>query len=182
MGITATPFKGLYVFEPRIFEDERGYFFESYNSQVWAKEGIDHVFVQDNESRSKYGAIRGLHYQVSPFPQAKLVRVTKGKVLDVVVDLRKEEPTYGQSYGIILSQKNKKQFLIPRGFAHGFATLSKTAVFNYKCDNFYSKENEHQINPLDKKLSINWKIKAKDMILSEKDKAGNSFEEHHPFS
>lgn len=146
MGITATDFKGLYVFEPRIFEDERGYFFESYNANVWTAENINHVFVQDNESKSRYGSIRGLHYQISPSAQTKLVRVTKGKVIDVVVDIRKGEPTFGQSFSIILSQKNKKQLLIPRGFAHGFATLSKSAVFNYKCDNYYSREHEHQIN------------------------------------
>lgn len=181
MGIIATDFKGLFVFEPQVFEDKRGYFLESYNAQVWAKEDVHHKFVQDNESKSKYGSIRGLHYQISPFPQTKLVRVTKGKVIDVVVDLRKEEPTFGKSFSIVLSQKNKKQLLIPQGFAHGFATLSKTAVFSYKCDNFYSKENERQINPLDKTLNIDWRIKTKDMIISDKDSHSVSFEEHYEF-
>lgn len=176
MEIIKTEFKGLYVLKPRVFEDERGYFFESYNRNVMTKEGITYEFVQDNESRSKYGTIRGLHYQLPPFVQTKLVRVTKGKVLDVVVDLRKSEPTYGKQFSIVLSNKNKKQFLIPRGFAHGFVTLSKVAVFNYKCDNFYSKESEAGINPLDVSLNIDWRIPKDKAIVSEKDLQYGGFE------
>lgn len=182
MGIIKTEFEGLYVFEPRVFEDKRGYFFESYNANAWKNEGIEHLFVQDNESKSKYGTLRGLHYQIAPAAQCKLVRVTKGKVLDVVVDIRKNQPTYGKQFSIVLSNKNKKQLLIPRGFAHGFATLSKTAVFNYKCDNFYSKENEHGVHPLDPSLNINWKLKPEDMLISDKDKEQPAFGKNHPFS
>jgi len=178
MGIIATEFEGLYIYEPTVFEDKRGYFMESYNSNTWAKENIHHKFVQDNESKSKYGSVRGLHYQIAPFAQTKLVRCTKGKVIDVVVDLRKDQPTFGKSFSIVLSQKNKKQFLIPRGFAHGFATLSKSAIFNYKCDNFYSKECERGIHPLDASLNIDWRVNKKDMIISDKDMNGTSFNNH----
>jgi len=178
MSIIKTAFKGLYLFEPRVFRDDRGYFFESYNAERWKADGIKHVFVQDNESKSQYGTLRGLHYQLPNFGQAKLVRVTKGKVLDIVVDIRPSEPTYGQSFGVILSNTNKKQMLIPQGFAHGFVTLSKEAVFSYKCTNFYNKESEGQINPLDKTLKLDWGIPKKDMILSAKDKAGPAFGKH----
>ena len=140
--IEKTKFNGLYVYHPQVFEDERGYFFESYNANVWKEEGVTTQFIQDNESQSKYGTVRGLHYQIPPHGQSKLVRVISGQVIDVVVDLRKNEETYGLHYSIILSQDNKKQLHIPRGFAHGFATLSETAVFNYKCDNFYHKDSE----------------------------------------
>ncbi len=179
--IEKTKFKGLFVFNPQVFEDERGYFFESYNAAVWKKAGVDTNFIQDNESRSKYGTVRGLHYQIPPHGQCKLVRVTKGEVLDVVLDMREEEETYGSFYSIILSQKNKKQLLIPRGFAHGFATLSETAVFNYKCDNLYHKESEHGINPLDESLDINWRVPNQDILLSQKDKNQPIFGDHEPF-
>jgi len=182
MGIIKTDFVGLYIYEPRVFKDDRGYFFESYNANVWKAEGIEHNFVQDNESRSQYGTIRGLHYQVPPFAQTKLVRVTKGKVLDVVVDLRQDQPTYGKQFSIVLSNKNKKQFLIPKGFAHGFVALSKVAVFSYKCDNFYNKESEGGINPLDPNLAIDWRVPQEGMIVSEKDRENPIFGEHKAFA
>jgi len=179
--IEKTKFKGLFVFHPQVFEDERGYFFESYNAEVWKEAGIVTNFIQDNESKSKYGTVRGLHYQIPPHGQSKLVRVTKGEVVDVVLDMRQEEDTFGRHYSIILSQKNKKQLLIPRGFAHGFATLSETAVFNYKCDNIYHKSSEHGISPLDESLDIDWKIPEQDILLSEKDKNQPIFGDHEPF-
>lgn len=181
MGIVKTEFEGLYIFEPKVFEDERGYFFESFNANLWKETGINTQFVQDNESKSQYGTIRGLHYQISPFQQAKLVRVSKGKVLDVVVDLRKEQPTYGKSFGVRLSSKNRRQLYIPRGFAHGFSTLSKTAVFTYKCDNFYSKKDEFNINPMDRTLNIDWGIKKKDIILSQRDTNGPLWGKHRDY-
>lgn len=178
MGIIKTEFDGLYLFEPRVFKDDRGYFFESYNKDVWKKAGVKTVFVQDNESKSQYGTLRGLHYQSPPYAQDKMVRVTQGKVLDIVVDIRPGQPTYGKSFGVILSNVNKLQMLIPKGFAHGFVTLSKTAVFNYKCSNLYNKESEGQINPLDKTLKLDWQIPKKDMLLSKKDKEGAAFGKH----
>jgi len=181
MGIEKTTFRGLYVYTPRVFADERGYFFESYNENIWKADGIDYRFVQDNESQSSRGTIRGLHYQIPPFAQAKLIRVTQGEVLDVVVDIRPEEATYGQQYSILLSQENKKQLLIPPGFAHGFVTLSESATFNYKCTNFYSKDHEFGIYPMDKKLAIDWKIDIELALLSEKDKAQKAFGEHRIF-
>lgn len=181
MGVIKTKFKGLYLFEPRVFEDARGYFFESYSSKVWAETGVDLTYIQDNESMSQYGTVRGLHYQLPPFGQDKLVRVTKGKVLDIVVDIRPNEPTYGQSFGVELSNENKKQMLVPQGFAHGFVTLSEVAVFNYKCTNLYSKESEGHINPLDKSLALDWGIPEEDMVFSDKDKAAPGFGEHRSF-
>ncbi len=178
MSIIKTPFKGLYLFEPRIFEDERGYFFESYSAKLWKEAEVHHEFVQDNESRSQYGTVRGLHYQLPPSGQDKLIRVTHGKVLDIVVDIRPSEPTYGQSFSVELSQDNKKQMLIPQGFAHGFVTLSEVAVFNYKCTNFYSKADEGHVNPLDPALDLDWGIPTEDMIFSEKDKAAPSLGDH----
>ena len=179
--IEKTPFTGLYVYHPQVFEDDRGYFFESYNANVWKDAGITTQFIQDNESQSKFGTVRGLHYQVHPYGQSKLVRVTEGKVLDVVIDLRKNEETYGLQYSVILSQENKKQLLIPRGFAHGFATLSKTAVFNYKCDNFYHRDSEYGINPLDQSLNIDWQLPSDDIILSAKDKDADNFGDHKDY-
>lgn len=175
MGVIKTEFKGLYLYEPRVFKDDRGYFFECYNKQVWKDAGVKTVFVQDNESKSQYGTLRGLHYQLPPYAQDKMVRVTQGKVLDIVVDIRPGSATYGKSYGVVLSQRNKLQMLIPKGFAHGFVTLSKTAVFNYKCSNLYNKKSEGQINPLDKTLKLDWQIQKKDMLLSKKDKEGAAF-------
>src|ERR1700759_646413 len=142
MPFSKTDFPGLLIFEPLAFEDERGFFFEAYNQKIFQSEKIDIRFVQDNQSHSKYGVVRGLHYQANPFAQAKLVRALKGKILDVVVDLRKGSPKYGQSFSIELSSDNKKQLFIPSGFAHGFSVLSETADVMYKCDNFYNKESE----------------------------------------
>ncbi len=178
MSITTTPFKGLYLFEPRVFKDERGYFFESYSSKLWKESGIQMDFIQDNESMSQYGTVRGMHYQLPPYGQDKLIRVTRGKVLDIVVDIRPSEPTYGQSFSVELSQENKKQMLIPQGFAHGFVTLSEEAVFNYKCTNFYSKEHEGYVNPLDESLALDWGIPKEDMIFSEKDRMAPNLGTH----
>ena len=181
MKVIETEFEGLYVFEPRVFKDERGYFLESYNANVWKEYGVDYKYVQDNESKSQYGTVRGLHYQIAPYGQVKIVRCTKGKVRDIVVDLRKDQPTYGKSFAITLSGKKKNQLLIPRGFAHGFSTLSKTAIFSYKCDNFYNQENEYNIHPLDPSLALDWKVPLSDMILSEKDKNGTKYGEHRDY-
>ena len=182
MNITETGIEGLVVIEPRIFDDERGYFFESYNANKLIEYGIHTVFVQDNESKSTYGVLRGLHYQVEPKGMTKLLRVTSGKVLDVAVDIRKDSKTFGHHFGIELSDENKKQLYIPRGFAHGFVVLSKTAIVNYKCDEFYSKEHETGILWNDSDLGIDWKVERKDIILSEKDKQQLPFKEHKPYS
>ena len=178
MPFLDTPLSGLKIYEPRVFEDGRGYFFESYNHQVFEAAGIDTTFVQDNQARSSYGVIRGLHYQVGEYAQAKLVRVTEGEVLDVVVDIRPDSPTYGQWFSIRLSAENKRQLLVPRGFAHGYAVLSPTAEFFYKCDNFYSKENEGGIRYNDPKLGIEWEVPVEKQLLSEKDTALPGFGEH----
>lgn len=170
MPFLETGFDGLKVFEPRVFADSRGYFFESYNREVFKQAGIDTEFVQDNESQSSKGVIRGLHYQLNPMAQAKLVRVLDGEVLDVVVDIRVGSPTYGKHYSIILSAENKKQLFIPRGFAHGFSVLSETCVFFYKCDNFYSKEHEAGVLYNDPALSIDWKVDAANALVSDKDR------------
>jgi dTDP-4-dehydrorhamnose 3,5-epimerase len=169
MKITETHIKGLYLIEPVEYTDSRGCFFESYNSKRFIQHKLNYFFVQDNEAISSYGVIRGLHFQNEPMAQTKLVRVSYGTVLDVVVDLRPESPTYGQTFHVELTQENKKQMLIPRGFAHGYSVLSKEAVFHYKCDNYYSKEHEGGIHPLDPVLQIDWKIPKEKMILSEKD-------------
>jgi len=176
MNITQTEFDDLYIIEPTVFEDARGYFFESFHQRKFEEAtGIQCEFVQDNQSRSVYGVIRGLHMQVPPMAQAKLVRVLKGEVLDVVVDLRKEKSTYGKSYSIRLSADNKKQLFIPRGFAHGIAVISKEAEFYYKCDNYYSPENERGIIYNDASLNIDWKIDAEKRIISEKDQKNLRF-------
>ncbi len=181
MPFLPTPIEGLQIFEPKVWKDDRGYFYESYNYKTFNDAGISSVFVQDNESKSTYGVLRGLHYQLGEFAQAKLVRVAEGEVLDVVVDIREGSPTYGQSFSIILNAENKKQLFIPRGFAHGFLVLSDTAVFCYKCDNFYSKESEGGIHFNEPAFDIDWKIPAKDMILSDKDKLNPTFGEHKKF-
>lgn len=170
MNIIKTPIEGLIIIEPRIFSDERGYFFESFSQQKFNELVHKTIFVQDNESKSSYGVIRGLHFQKPPFAQAKLVRVIKGCVLDVAVDIRKGSPTYGQHFSVELSEENKKQFFIPKGFAHGFSVLSEEVIFQYKCDNYYSPENEGSILWNDPNLNINWKIPENKVILSEKDK------------
>ena len=170
MKVTETPIGGLLIVEPDIYKDHRGYFFESYNKNRFTQNGIAMQFVQDNQSFSSYGVIRGLHYQLEPYAQTKLVRVLKGKIYDVAVDLRKDSPTFGKWYGIELSDTNFLQFLIPRGFAHGFSVLSKEAIVFYKCDNFYKKEAERGIVFNDPSLAIDWKIPGKDIIISNKDK------------
>jgi dTDP-4-dehydrorhamnose 3,5-epimerase len=169
MPFTTTDIPGLLVFEPKVFEDSRGYFFESYNENVFKEGGIEIRWVQDNQSSSYYGVIRGLHYQLPPFAQNKLVRVLNGKILDVAVDIRKGSPTYGKSYSEVLSAKNKRQLFIPQGFAHGFSVLSKKAEVLYKCDAFYNKESEAGIIYSDAELSIDWKIPGKETVISEKD-------------
>jgi dTDP-4-dehydrorhamnose 3,5-epimerase len=170
MPFLPTPIPDLLVFEPRVWNDERGYFFEAFNANTFTEAGIQTVFVQDNQARSTFGVLRGLHYQLEPHAQAKLVRVLEGEVLDIVVDARTESSTYGQWYGIRLSAENKKQLYIPRGFAHGYVVLSDTAEFFYKCDNFYSKEHEGGIHYNDPNLKIDWEIDLDQAILSEKDK------------
>lgn len=169
MPFSQTTIEGLLIFEPKVFEDERGYFFESYNEQTFQKEGVTARFVQDNQSRSAYGVIRGLHYQLHPHAQSKLVRVLEGRILDVAVDIRKGSSTFGQHVAIELSAENKKQLLIPAGFAHGFSVLSEHAVVMYKCDQFYSKESEGGIRFDDPALNINWGVPIEKAIVSEKD-------------
>ena len=169
MNIIETGLPGLLVVEPRVFEDNRGYFFESYQKERYLESGIVRPFIQDNESKSVAGVVRGLHYQLGEWAQAKLVRVVQGKVYDVAVDLRVGSPTFGKSFGLELDENNKKQLYIPRGFAHGFSVLSKTAIFTYKCDNVYNKEAERSINPFDPKLGINWMLGELEQIVSEKD-------------
>ncbi len=180
MPFLETPIKDLIVFEPKVFEDERGHFYESYNWKTFQKGGIITNFVQDNQSLSKYSVLRGLHYQVAPFAQAKLVRVLQGEVLDVAVDLRERSETYKQWFSIHLSGENRRQLFIPRGFAHGFVALSETATFFYKCDNYYSKAYEGGIAYDDPTLAINWEID--DLIVSEKDQELPNFGEHRKFN
>jgi dTDP-4-dehydrorhamnose 3,5-epimerase len=169
MAFTPTELEGLVLVEPSIFEDERGYFFEAYNEKTFFSNGVGVRFVQDNQSKSSYGVIRGLHYQLSPNAQSKLVRVLEGKILDVAVDIRKASPTYGQHFSIELSAENKKQLFIPAGFAHGFSVLSETAIVLYKCDEFYHKEAEGGIRFDDPSLAIDWKIGDSKSVVSEKD-------------
>lgn len=169
MPFKTTDFPDLLIFEPALYKDSRGWFFESYSELTFQKQGLDLRFVQDNQSFSYYGVIRGLHYQLPPSPQTKLVRVLEGRVLDVAVDIRKGSPTYGKSFAIELSAENKLQLLIPHGFAHGFSVLSETAQLAYKCDNLYSKESEAGIRYDDPQLKIDWQVPADKAIVSEKD-------------
>lgn len=169
MPFIKTEFPGLLVFQPKVWEDERGYFFESYNKKILAEEGVAINFIQDNQASSEFGVIRGLHYQVDPFGQTKLIRVLSGSILDVVVDIRKNSPTYGKVYTIELSVENKMQLLVPKGFAHGYSVISKSAEVFYKCDEFYNKESEGGIAYNDPVLNIDWKIPADKVIVSEKD-------------
>ena len=173
MKLTLTPIKDLVVIEPKVFEDQRGYFFEAYNKNTFHELGIDYDFVQDNQSYSTKGVLRGLHFQ-KQYPQAKLVRVLQGEVFDVAVDLRKDSPTYGKWYGVTLSAENKKMFMIPRDFAHGFLVLSDTAVFSYKCDDFYHPNDEGGIMYNDPDIGVEWPKIDCEYILSEKDR-------EHPF-
>jgi dTDP-4-dehydrorhamnose 3,5-epimerase len=171
MKIEETYLKGCYVITPDVFKDERGYFLESFNKKTFEKyTGKSDDFVQDNQSKSSKGVLRGLHFQKGEFAQAKLVSVVKGKVLDVCVDIRQESKTFGKHFSIILDDKDHKQLYIPKGFAHGFIVLSNTAIFSYKCDNFYNKESEDGIIYNDDSLKIDWKLKKEDFIISEKDK------------
>lgn len=170
MEIINTEIEGLKILSPRVFNDSRGYFFESYSKYSFSKDVADVEFVQDNESSSTKGVIRGLHFQRPPFSQAKLVRCVKGKVLDVAVDIRKGSPTYGKYVAVEISEDNHLQFFIPHGFAHGFAVLSDTAIFQYKCDNYYHPESEGGISLLDPNLKIDWQTDLNKAILSEKDK------------
>ena len=169
MEVIKTSIDGVFVIEPRIFEDSRGYFFESFSQREFEEKIGPINFVQDNESKSSYGVMRGLHFQRPPFTQSKLVRCVKGAVLDVVVDIRKGSPTYGQHVAVELTEDNHRQFFIPKGFAHGFAVLSEIAVFQYKCDEFYHPEADGGINILDDSLGIDWRIPLHKAILSEKD-------------
>ena len=170
IDVTKTEIEGLLIIEPKVFGDARGYFFESFNAKEFAeKTGLNINFVQDNESMSTYGVMRGLHYQRPPFTQSKLVRCVKGAVFDVAVDIRKGSPTYGQHVAVELTENNHRQFFIPRGFAHGFAVLSETAIFQYKCDNFYAPLADGGISILDESLGIDWKIPTEKALLSDKD-------------
>jgi dTDP-4-dehydrorhamnose 3,5-epimerase len=170
MPFYETDMKGLLIFEPKVFEDSRGYFFESYNENLFRQHGIDLRFVQDNQSSSGYGVIRGLHYQLPPHAQAKLVRVLSGRLLDVAVDIRKGSPTFGKAFTIELSAENKKQLFIPAGFAHGFSVLSDQAEVLYKCDALYNKESEGGIHYNDPALNIDWQVPAGKEIISDKDR------------
>ena len=169
MEIIKTNIDGVLIIEPRLFKDERGYFFESWSKREFEEKVGNIEFVQDNESKSSYGVMRGLHFQRPPFTQSKLVRCVRGRVLDVAIDLRKGSKTYGQHVAVELTEDNHRQFFIPKGFAHGFAVLSETAVFQYKCDNFYHPEADGGISITDESLGIDWKIPVKEAILSEKD-------------
>lgn len=175
MKTIETPIKDLLVLEPKIFSDKRGYFFETFNHKLFEENGLHCQFVQDNESCSEYGVVRGLHYQLAPFAQAKLVRVIKGAVYDVALDLRRGSPTFGQWFGIELNEDNKLQMFIPRGFAHGFSVLSPIAVFSYKCDQYYAPNAERGIAIDDPLLNIDWKIEKESLKLSEKDRKNPKF-------
>ncbi len=178
MEVKKTDIEGVYVIQPRVFGDDRGYFFESFNAKEFAAQtGLDITFVQDNESKSRYGVLRGLHLQRPPYAQSKLVRVVKGSVLDVAVDLRKASPTYGHYVAQELSEDNHLQFFIPKGFAHGFSVLSEEVVFQYKCDEFYNPQSEDAIAWDDPDLNIDWRLPADRVILSEKDKHHKRFNE-----
>lgn len=177
MKIEQTPIKELVIIEPIIFNDERGYFFEAYNKAKFNANGILYDFIQDNQSFSKRGVIRGLHLQINPFAQAKLVRVLQGEILDVAVDLRKNSPTYGQYFSVVLSAENKKQLMVPHGFAHGFSVLSETASVMYKVDQLYHKESERGIRYDDPVLNIDWKVDSNEVVVSGKDLILPSFKE-----
>ncbi|MFE3871948.1 dTDP-4-dehydrorhamnose 3,5-epimerase [Flavobacterium sp. ZS1P70] len=175
MNIEQTFIQDLVIITPRVFEDLRGYFFEAYNQAKFHENGIDYQFIQDNQSFSKRGVIRGLHLQINPFAQAKLVRVLEGEILDVVVDLRKNSNTYGQHFSVVLSADNKKQLMVPHGFAHGFSVLSEIASVLYKVDQLYHKESERGIRYDDPTLAIDWQLSPEEVIVSEKDLVLPSF-------
>ena len=170
MNIIETEIEGVVILEPRIFKDDRGYFYESFSQREFEEKVCQTTFVQDNQSMSVYGVVRGLHFQKPPYCQSKLVRCIKGAVLDVAVDIRKGSPTFGKYVAVELTEENHRQFFIPRGFAHGFAVLSDEAVFQYKCDNYYNKESEGAIAWDDATIGVDWRIPTENVILSEKDK------------
>jgi dTDP-4-dehydrorhamnose 3,5-epimerase len=176
MNIEKTFIKDLVIINPTVFEDGRGYFFEAYSKSKFSDLGTDIDFVQDNQSFSKRGTLRGLHYQNPPYAQTKLVRVLEGEIIDVAVDLRKDSPTYGKAYSILLSAENRKQLLVPKGFAHGFSVISETASVMYKCDQFYNKDSEGGIKYNDPLLSIDWGMDLKEAIISDKDLVLPNFE------
>ena len=176
MPFITTDFPGLQIFEPKVFEDSRGYFFESYNKETCAAAGVDTFFVQDNQARSVYGVIRGMHYQLNPQAQTKFIRVLSGSILDVVLDIRVGSPTFGKHFSIELSADNKRQLYIPQGFAHGYSVLSETAEVFYKCDALYNKDLEAGIQFYDPALQIDWRIPADKQIISDKDKQHPTFE------
>ena len=170
MEVIKTEIDGVVIIEPRIFNDDRGYFYESFSQREFEEKVCRTTFVQDNQSKSSYGVVRGLHFQKPPYSQSKLVRCIKGAVLDVAVDIRRGSPTFGKYVAVELTEENHRQFFVPRGFAHGFAVLSEEAVFQYKCDNFYNKESEGSVAWNDPELAIDWRIPAEKVVLSEKDK------------
>lgn len=170
MNIIKTDIDGVVILEPKVFKDDRGYFMESFSKNFFETEACKTEFVQDNESKSSSGVLRGLHFQKPPYAQSKLVRVVKGSVLDVAVDIRKGSPTFGQHVAVELSEENKRQFFVPRGFAHGFVVLSEEVIFQYKCDNYYAPQYEGAIAWNDPNLNIDWRIASNKILLSEKDK------------
>ena len=176
MNIIETGFQGLMVLEPKVFKDDRGYFYESYNAKTLDQHNINYKFIQDNQAKSSYGVIRGLHYQLPPYAQTKLIRVIEGIILDVVVDLRKDMPTFGKYFSIELTADNFMQLLIPKGFAHGYSVLSDTCIVQYKCDHYYYPQSEAGINMFDPKLSIDWKIPMEKSLISAKDKIWPMFD------
>ena len=178
MNFIKTDIEGVVIIEPKIFQDNRGYFFESYNESVFVKNGITNRFVQDNQSKSTYGVVRGLHCQLGEHSQAKLVRVLQGRVLDIAVDGRKNSKTFGKYVSVELSNENQRQLFIPRNFLHGFAVLSETAIFAYKCDNFYCKDAEFSVRYDEPKIAIDWRIPKDKIIISEKDKMAHSLDEY----
>ncbi len=176
--ITDTPIPGVKIFDPKVFGDQRGYFYEVYSARLWAEAGVRDVFIQDNQAYSSRGVLRGLHYQRGAAAQAKLVRVIDGEVFDVAVDCRPDSPTYGEHFGIVLSGENKRQLYVPRGFAHGYVVLSATAVFAYKCDNYYAPGAEGGLRYDDPALGIDWGIESEAVQLSEKDRILPTFGQH----
>ncbi len=177
MEVIKTDIEGVVIIEPRIFEDDRGYFYESFSQREFEEKVCRTTFVQDNQSKSSYGVLRGLHFQRPPYTQSKLVRCIKGAVLDVAVDIRKGSPTFGKYVAVELTEDNHRQFFVPRGFAHGFAVLSEEAVFQYKCDNFYCKESEGSVAWNDPELAIDWRVPGEKVLLSEKDKKSKNIKD-----
>lgn len=182
MNVFETEIPEVIIIEPKVFEDQRGYFFESFNEMLFHEKGYNTNFIQDNEAKSKYGVLRGLHYQLPPFAQSKLVRVIKGEVLDVAVDIRVESPTFKKWISVILSEENKRQLFVPRGFAHGYVVLSEEAIFSYKVDNKYAPEFERGIKFDDLELNINWNINRNQITISEKDKLNRYINEVELFN